>query len=68
MTVVEEFKNEMSLAGAEAQVTVHEGAVHSFTVEEAGSDKSTGLAYDEKADRASWKALTEFLAEIFGRK
>jgi len=68
MTAVEAFRNEMSDAAVDCEVTIHQGAVHSFTVKEAGSDKKTGLAYDESADKASWDALKAFLAAIFGKK
>ena len=41
------------------------GAVHSFTVREAGNDPSGGMAYNEAADKASWQELVEFLGELF---
>ena len=31
----------------------------------AGSDRSKGGAYDERADRRSWEAMTVFFREIF---
>jgi len=62
---VEAFRAEMRNAEADWQMTIFGGAVHSFTVPEAGSDKSTGMAYNETADKDSWKSLTVFLKEIF---
>ncbi len=59
------FEDEMRKVGADWQVTEFGGAVHSFTVPEAGSDPSTGMAYDREADERSWKALQDFFAEIF---
>ena len=59
------FQEEMRRAKADWQMTSYGGAVHSFTVPEAGDDPSKGMAYDEKADRRSWEALKSFLAEIF---
>lgn len=59
------FQDEMRQAGADWQLMAFGGAVHSFTVPQAGSDKSTGVAYDEKADKRSWAVLLDFLNEIF---
>lgn len=63
---VEAFRDEMRAAEADWQMTFYSGAVHAFTVPSAGNDKSQGAAYNEAADKASWKALTVFLQEIFG--
>jgi dienelactone hydrolase len=41
------------------------GAVHSFTVPEAGNDPSKGMAYNEKADKRSWEEMKRFFNEIF---
>jgi dienelactone hydrolase len=68
MKVVEEFKKEMTDAGVDYQVTILEGAVHSFTVKEAGDDKSKGMAYNEKADVSSWDATMKFLKDVFTKK
>ncbi|HXT00555.1 MAG TPA: dienelactone hydrolase family protein [Elusimicrobiota bacterium] len=65
MPAVPAFEDEMRKAGADWEFTAYGGAVHSFTVEEAGSDKSTGMAYNKEADERSWKALQDFFAEIF---
>ena len=62
---VEAFENEMRAGGADWQVVVYGGAVHGFTNRASGNDKSRGAAYDEKADRRSWEAMTAFFAEIF---
>ena len=40
-------------------------AVHSFTQPMAGTDKSRGAAYNEKADKRSWIAMRAFFDEIF---
>jgi len=60
------FEREMKDAGVDYRVVVYEGAVHSFTVPEAGNDPSTGAAYDAEADQRSWEAMREFLQELFG--
>ncbi len=62
---VDGFQDEMRNAKADWQLVLLGGAVHSFTVPEAGSDKSKGMAYDEKADQRSWTMLLNFLNEIF---
>jgi dienelactone hydrolase len=59
------FEREMQAAGADSRVIQYEGAVHSFTVPEAGDDPSKGAAYNEAADRQSWEAMKAFLSEIF---
>lgn len=60
------FKKEMQEAGVNHQIIIYPGAVHSFTVPEAGNDPSQGMAYDEAADKQSWEAMKAFLKEIFG--
>jgi dienelactone hydrolase len=57
------FEDEMRKAKADWQFVSFGGAVHSFTVKEAGDDKSKGMAYDEKADARSWAMLEAFLKE-----
>lgn len=59
------FEEEMDKVKADWQVVKFGGAVHSFTVPEAGNDPSKGMAYDKNADERSWKSLLDFLAEIF---
>jgi len=59
------FQQELRAAGVDWQMVYYSGAVHSFTQKEAGSDPSRGAAYNERADRRSWQALRDFLAEIF---
>jgi dienelactone hydrolase len=59
------FADEMTKAGADWYLVSFGGAVHSFTVKEAGDDTSTGMAYNEAADRRSWEMLKNFLTEAF---
>lgn len=59
------FKKEMGDAGIDMRFESFEGAVHSFTVKEAGDDPSKGMAYNADADTKSWSLLTEFLKQIF---
>lgn len=60
---IDAFKDEMRRRKADWQLNVYGGAVHSFTVESAGNDPSTGMAYDPAADRRSWAAMERLLNE-----
>ena len=63
---LEGFRKEMREAAVEDwQVIILSGAVHRFAVPSAGNDKSTGMAYNERADKESWQALELFLKKIF---
>ena len=59
------FQDEMRRGGVDWQMVSYGGAVHSFTVPEAGDDPSKGAAYNEQADKRSWEAMKTFFAEIF---
>ncbi len=59
------FRDEMTKAGVDWQMNYYGGAVHSFTNPASGNDKTKGIAYNEKADRRSWKAMKAFLKEMF---
>lgn len=61
------FKKEMEDAGVDYVLTEYAGSVHAFTMENAGNNPSIGVAYNEKADKRSWKAMGEFFEEIFGK-
>jgi dienelactone hydrolase len=58
------FQNEMKTAKADWQMNYYADAVHAFTHKDAGNDKSTGVAYNEKADKRSWQAMKDFFEEI----
>lgn len=64
---IEALKSELNQAGVDWQMTFYSGAVHSFSQPMAGNDKSRGAAYNEKADKRSWKAMQDFFAELFGQ-
>jgi dienelactone hydrolase len=59
------FEDELKAAGVDYQLVFYSGAVHAFTQKEAGNDNSKGAAYNANADCRSWKALLDFLDEIF---
>lgn len=59
------FLKEMHDSGADWEMDQYGGAVHSFTIAEAGDDPKKGMAYNAQADTRSWRRLLEFLEEIF---
>ncbi|WP_395054356.1 dienelactone hydrolase family protein [Flavobacterium sp.] len=63
-TEVKSFQNEMRTAKADWQMIYYANAVHAFTEKKAGNDNSKGAAYNENADKRSWKAMLQFLKEV----
>jgi dienelactone hydrolase len=61
------MEKELKDAGVDYQLVFYSGAVHAFTQPMAGNDPSKGAAYNEKADKRSWRAMLDFFGEIFGR-
>lgn len=59
------FENEMRHGDVDWQLIKYGGAVHSFTQPSAGNDNSKGAAYNAKADKRSWEAMTQFFNELF---
>lgn len=59
------FTNDMRNIKADWQLILYGGAVHGFTNPANGNDPEKGVAYNEKADKRSWKAMKSFLKEIF---
>lgn len=65
---IAKFKETMKEAEIDFQFHNYEGAIHGFTNKEAdkyGKAHKLPLAYNAKADAASWKELQTFLAELF---
>jgi dienelactone hydrolase len=62
---VNAFEDEMRKAGADWQVTLYGGAMHSFTNPVADRYHLNGASYNEKADKRSWEAMKTFLADLF---
>jgi dienelactone hydrolase len=62
---IKSFKEEMDNANINYKFISYEGAVHSFTNPNSGSDPSKGAAYNEKADKASWEDMKNFFGGIF---
>ncbi len=63
-----DLEDELRNGGANYQINLYGGAVHSFTQPMAGNDPKTGNAYNPEADRRSWQAMKDFFAELFGPK
>jgi dienelactone hydrolase len=59
------FQKELRDAKVDWQMVYFGGAVHSFTVAEAGNDPSKGMAYNAAADRRSWETMKGFFSETF---
>nr|CRH04616.1 putative Dienelactone hydrolase [Candidatus Magnetococcus massalia] len=59
------FQAGLNAAGADWQMHRYGGAVHSFTNPTADGSWLPVVKYDAKADRRSWAALMQFLAELF---
>ena len=65
---IKNFKQEMDAAGADYRFINYAGAKHSFTnpgADENGKKFNLPLAYNEKADKKSWKDLQKFFDKIF---
>ena len=57
---------ELTEVGADWQIHAYGGAGHAFTdVDLKGLPTPPGIGYEEKADRRSWEAAKDFLAELF---
>lgn len=59
------FMREMDKADADWYLVAYGHAVHTFTNPAAGNDPSTNVAYNEKADKRSWRELKAFFSELF---
>lgn len=59
------FEQEMTKAGADWQVHVYGNTMHAFT-NPVANDPGFGTVYQVDADKRSWTAMKNFLAEVFG--
>lgn len=62
-TEVTTFEKEMNDANIEYTLIKYSGAVHSFTHKDAGTDITKGAAYNERADKQSWREFSAFMSE-----
>ena len=56
---------ELTEAKADWQIHAYGNAGHAFTDAALTRPAAPGVAYEERADRRSWKAMSDFLAELF---
>ncbi len=64
---IDNFKAEMEAAGADYEFVAYDGALHGFTSREAdanGKKYGLPLAYDKKADEASWQAMRSLFNDV----
>ncbi len=67
---IQAFKKEMENAAVDYTFINYEGAKHAFTnpdATETGKKFKIPVAYNEKADKQSWKKMNSFLQEIFSK-
>ena len=65
---VEQFKSEMDIAGADYEFISYQGAFHGFSnpvADERGRKFNIPLAYNESADRNSWKSMQDLFENNF---
>jgi dienelactone hydrolase len=63
--VVENFRREMTAAGASFQIVTYPGAKHSFTNPRADSVGMPELAYNADAAQQSWEAMLALFREVW---
>jgi dienelactone hydrolase len=61
---VQTFQKNLADANADWEFIAFGNAKHSFTNPGADTRGIPGLAYNEKADKRSWRAMLGFLAEV----
>jgi dienelactone hydrolase len=62
---VQSFKDEMTKAGADFKVIEYPGAHHAFTNPDADRHHLDNIQYNAQADKDSWQAMKDFLANLF---
>jgi dienelactone hydrolase len=58
------FEKEMKAAKRPYRIVVYPGAVHAFTVKEAGNNPKSGAAYNASADKKSWAEMSSFFKRV----
>ena len=59
------FADEMRSTKADWELVLYGGAVHAFSNPGADKHRDLGIAYNESADRRSWKLMIDWLDEAF---
>ncbi|RCS54689.1 dienelactone hydrolase family protein [Bremerella cremea] len=65
-TAINAFKEKLADAKVDLNFVSFPGAVHSFTVEDAGKHNNPGMQYNKSADEKSWALLLELLKKNLG--
>ncbi|HUQ72853.1 MAG TPA: dienelactone hydrolase family protein [Planctomycetaceae bacterium] len=60
---IKAFKGSLDKASAKYEFVAYPGAVHSFTVPDAGKHNNPGMQYQAAADKDSWDRMTKLFAE-----
>lgn len=60
---IKAFKGSLDKAAAKYEFVAYPGAVHSFTVPDAGKHNNPGMQYQAAADKDSWDRMTKLFAE-----
>lgn len=63
---IQTFQKNMTEAGADWQMNLYGGAMHSFTNPAADGSVMPMLLYNEEADHRSWQAMLDLFREVFG--
>jgi dienelactone hydrolase len=63
---IKKFRAALDAAKVDYKFESYPGAVHSFTVPDAGKAGVQGLAYHVEADRKSWQAMLDLFREALG--
>jgi dienelactone hydrolase len=58
------FEDEMRAAGVDWRIHLHGGAKHSFTNPHAAAAGLDALAYDQRSDERSWRAMLDLFDEV----
>lgn len=62
---IQKLKAALEAGQVDYKFIAYPGAVHSFTVKEAGDDPKTGAAYNAQADKKSWEEMLKLFGDIF---
>jgi dienelactone hydrolase len=65
---IDAFKKEMDAAGADYELVIYPGAIHSFTNPDSdrlAKENNLAVAYNKEADEKSWAQMKEFLKSVF---
>lgn len=64
---IKAFRDALDGAGAKYEFIAYPGAVHSFTVPDAGKHNNPGMQYQKQADEKSWAAMQQLFRQTLGK-